>query len=54
VLINGTTVTVAHARLCHTRMLVVQAYPRETQEIVFDEHSRAFFKAPARSASTTT
>jgi hypothetical protein len=35
VLINGTTVTVkvAHVRLCHSRMLLVRAYPRETQEM---------------------
>jgi transposase len=44
VLINGTTVTVkvAHLRLCHSRMLFVRAYPRETQEMVFDAHNRAF------------
>ena len=44
VLINGTTVTVkvAHLRLCHSRMLFVRAYPRETQEMVFDAHTRAF------------
>ncbi|CAO3439551.1 Mobile element protein [Azospirillum argentinense] len=44
VLINGTTVTVkvAHVRLCHSRMLFVQAYPRESQEMVFDAHDRAF------------
>ena len=44
VLINGTTVTVkvAHVRLCHSRMLFVRAYPRETQEMVFDAHDRAF------------
>ena len=44
VLINGTTVTVkvAHVRLCHSRMLFVRAYPRETQEMVFDAHARAF------------
>ncbi len=44
VLINGTTVTVkvAHVRLCHSRMLYVRAYPRETQEMVFDAHNRAF------------
>jgi transposase len=44
VLINGTTVTVkvAHVRLCHSRMLFVRAYPRETQEMVFDAHIRAF------------
>ena len=58
VLINGTTVTVkvAHVRLCHSRMLFVRAYPRETQEMVFDAHNRAFafFRGPARAASTTT
>jgi transposase len=44
VLINGTTLTikVAHVRLCHSRMLFVRAYPRETQEMVFDAHNRAF------------
>jgi hypothetical protein len=29
-------VKVAHVRLCHSRMLFVRAYPRETQEMVFD------------------
>ena len=44
VLINVVTVTVkvAHVRLCHSRMLFVRAYPRETQEMVFDAHNRAF------------
>ncbi|MBU6496980.1 MAG: IS21 family transposase [Burkholderiales bacterium] len=44
VLINGVTVTVkvAHVRLCHSRMLFVRAYPRETLEMVFDAHDRAF------------
>lgn len=44
VLINGVTVTVkvAHVRLCHSRMMFVRAYPRETQEMVFDAHNRAF------------
>ncbi|HEX6013891.1 MAG TPA: IS21 family transposase, partial [Geminicoccaceae bacterium] len=44
VLINGTTVTVkvAHVRLCHSRMFFVRAYPRESQEMVFDAHDRAF------------
>jgi transposase len=44
VLIGGTTVTVkvAHVRLCHSRMLFARAYPRETQEMVFDAHDRAF------------
>jgi transposase len=44
VVINGvtTTVKVAHVRLCHSRMMFVRAYPRETQEMVFDAHDRAF------------
>lgn len=38
VVMNGVTATVkvAHLRLCHSRMLFVRAYPRETQEMVFD------------------
>jgi transposase len=35
-------VKVAHVRLCHSRMPFVRAYPRETQEMVFDAHDRAF------------
>jgi transposase len=44
VLLNGVTmlVKVAHVRLCHSRMLFARAYPRETQEMVFDAHDRAF------------
>jgi transposase len=44
VLIAGVTVTVkvAHMRLCHSRMPFVRAYPRETQEMVFDAHDRTF------------
>jgi transposase len=44
VLVSGATVTVkvAHARLCHSRMMFCRAYPRETQEMVFDAHERAF------------
>jgi transposase len=44
VVIDGvtTTVKVAHIRLCHSRMMFVRAYPRETQEMVFDAHERAF------------
>jgi transposase len=44
VVLNGvtTTVKVAHVRLCHSRMMYVRAYPRETQEMVFDAHDRAF------------
>ncbi len=42
--IGGTTVRlrVAHMRLCYSRMSFVRAYPRETQEMVFDAHNRAF------------
>ena len=44
VLIAGVTVTVkvAHVRLCHSRMMFVRAYLRESQEMVFDAHDRAF------------
>ncbi len=44
VLINGvtTTVKVAHVRLCHSRMMFVRAYMRESQEMVFDAHDKAF------------
>ena len=44
VVIGGvtTTVKVAHMRLCHSRMFYVRAYPRESQEMVFDAHDRAF------------
>ena len=44
VLLSGVTVIVkvAHVRLCHSRMMFVRAYPRETQEMVFDAHDRAF------------
>nr|CAD6438684.1 IS21 family transposase [Rhizobium sp. Q54] len=43
-LINGTTTTVkvAHVRLCHSRMMFVRAYMRESQEMVFDAHDKAF------------
>jgi hypothetical protein len=50
-----TTLKVAHVRLCHSRMMFVRAYLRETQEMVFDAHdlrSRSS-RAPARAASTT-
>jgi transposase len=44
VIIDGVTTIakVAHMRLCHSRMPFVRAYPRETQEMVFDAHDRAF------------
>ena len=50
-----TTLKVAHVRLCHSRMMFVRAYPRETQEMVFDAHERGFALkgAAARAASTT-
>ena len=35
-------VKVAHVRLCYSRAFLVTAYPRETQEMVFDGHARAF------------
>ena len=58
VLIAGVTVTVkvAQVRLCHSRMLFVRAYPRESQEMVFDAHDRAFafFRGACTRASTTT
>jgi transcriptional regulator with XRE-family HTH domain len=58
VLIGGATVTVkvAHVRLCHSRMLFVRAYPRETQEMVFDPTTgrSPSSAAPASAASTTT
>ena len=37
-----TMLKVAHVRLCHSRMMFVRAYPRESQEMVFDAHERAF------------
>lgn len=44
VLLSGvtTTVKVAHLRLCCSRMMFVRAYPRETQEMLFDAHEKAF------------
>ncbi|WP_419740056.1 IS21 family transposase [Ruegeria sp.] len=44
VLMDGalTTVKVAHFKLCHSRMPFSIAYPRETQEMVFDAHDEAF------------
>ena len=60
VLINGTTVTcvkVAHVRLCHSRMLFVRAYPRETQADAFSTRTTGpslSSRAPAHAASTTT
>jgi len=36
------TIKLAHFRLTHSRQLFLAAYPRETQEMVFDAHNRAF------------
>ncbi|EQA96497.1 IS21 family transposase [Sphingobium baderi] len=35
-------IKVAHVRLCASRAVYVRAYPRETQEMLFDAHARAF------------
>jgi len=35
-------VKVAHVKLCHSRVFLAIAYPRESQEMVFDAHERAF------------
>ena len=35
-------VKVAHVRLCYSRAFFLVAYPRESQEMVFDAHARAF------------
>lgn len=35
-------VKVAHVRLCFSRAFFLAAYPRESQEMVFDAHARAF------------
>jgi transposase len=52
VLLSGLPVAVkaAHVRLCHSRLPFVRVYPRETQEMVFDAHDRAFvlFKGACR------
>src|ERR1700732_1590047 len=44
VLLSGVGVIgkAAHVRLCDSRMMFVRVYPRETQEMVFDAHDRAF------------
>jgi transposase len=44
VILDGVTteVKVAHMRLCHSRMSFIRAYPRESQEMVFDAHDKAF------------
>src|SRR5215472_12880607 len=44
VVLGGVTtkIKLAHVRLCHSRMAFARAYPRESQEMVFDAHARAF------------
>ena len=37
-----TKVKAAHMRLCDSRMQLVQIFPRESQEMVFEAHERAF------------
>ena len=41
----------AHMRLCHSRMFLVQLYPREGQERVFDAPERAGPGSSAGSAA---
>ena len=36
------TIKVAHFRLCYSRRMFVAAFPRETQEMIFEAHNRAF------------
>ena len=42
--VAGTTqrVKAAHMRLCHSRLFLVQIFPREGQEMVFEAHERSF------------
>ena len=44
VILGGVNVQIklAHFRLCHSKSPYLRAYPRETQERVFDAHVRAF------------
>lgn len=39
---TSTAIKVAHIRLSHSRLFLVIAYLRESQEMVFDAHNRAF------------
>ena len=43
-MVAGTTTRVkaAHIRLCHSRVFLVQIFPREGQEMVFEAHERSF------------
>ena len=49
------TVKAAHMKLSHSRMPFVRVYFRETQELVFDAHDKAFqfYGGSAGAASTT-
>ena len=40
-----TRVKAAHMRLCHSRVRLVQIFPRESQEMVFEAHERPFLMA---------
>ena len=44
IVLDGVTITVkvAQVRLCHSRMIFARAYMRESQEMVFDAHEKAF------------
>jgi transposase-like protein len=46
-----TKVKVTHIRLRHSRMPFVQAYPRESQEMVFDAHEKRRYSTEQASAS---
>ena len=56
--VAGTTTRVKAApmRLCHSRVFLVQIFPREGQEMVFEAHERSFrfFAGSVAAASTTT
>ena len=47
---RGPQIKVAHIRLCHSRLFLVRAYPREIQEMVFGAHEHAlrFFGGSCR------
>jgi hypothetical protein len=43
-------VKLAHVRLCHSRAFFLVAYPRESQEMVFDAHARNRYSVDCRYA----
>lgn len=57
IILNVATVIVkaGHMRLCHSQMLFIHGYPRETQEMVLDAHDHTFIfsKEHAHAASLT-